>query len=116
MNDIGSRMEITFKLDSPDRNSTGEIIGKYNSAVGAATEYNPLSGRFTICDQDSTSYTVGFNVAWNNEAHGNSNSTTSFTGTYYKDANKIYTFWIMARYTKYADTWENSYIGKNIFV
>ncbi|CAG2205177.1 unnamed protein product [Mytilus edulis] len=71
-NDLGSKMEITCKLDSPDRNSTGEIIGKYNSAVGAADNFYPLSGRFTIPDMEPRNCIVGFVVAWNNEAYGNS--------------------------------------------
>ncbi|VDI27425.1 Hypothetical predicted protein [Mytilus galloprovincialis] len=115
MNELGSVVEITCKLDSPDQSSTGEIIGKYNSAVGAATDYYPLSGRFTIPDQDSTSCIVGFVVAWNNKAYGNADSSTSFTGTYYKDTDKIYTFWILTSYKKYNDMWENSNIGKDVF-
>ncbi|CAC5383701.1 unnamed protein product [Mytilus coruscus] len=115
VNELGSVVEITCKLDSPDRNSTGEIIGKYNSAVGAAKDYYPLSGRFTIPDQDPKNCIVGFVVAWNNEAYGNSDSATSFTGTYYKDTDKIYTFWILTRYKKYTDMWENSNIGNNVF-
>lgn len=108
-------MEITCKLDSPDRNSTGEIIGKYNSAVGAADNFYPLLGRFTISEMEPRNCIVGFVVAWNNEAYGNSNSATSFTGTYYENADKIYTFWILTRYNKYADMWASNHIGQNVF-
>ncbi|VDI56279.1 Hypothetical predicted protein [Mytilus galloprovincialis] len=93
----------------------GEIFEKYNSAVGNAENFYLLLGRCTIPVMEPSNCIIGFVVAWNNEAYGNSNSATSFTGTYYEDTDKIYTFWILTRYTMYADMWASNHIGQNVF-
>lgn len=108
-------MNITCKLDSLDRNTTGEIKGKYNSAVGNAEDFYPLLGRFTMAGPDLQNCVLGFSVAYNNAVRGNSNSTASFTGVYFKVDDTIYTHWILASNTEYKDMWRNSNIGKNVF-
>ncbi|VDI60391.1 Hypothetical predicted protein [Mytilus galloprovincialis] len=105
VNELGSKIEITCKLDSPDRNSTGEINGKYNSAVGAAQDYYPLSGRFTIPDQDPKNCIVGFVVAWNNMV----------IWILQLALQERIIIRILTRYKKYTDMWENNNIGKNVF-
>ena len=113
LNDLGSVMEITCLLDDSPRRDSGFLVGKYNSAVGNAKDFYELSGRYTMVGSD---YIVGFNVAWNNDIRGNSNSSASFTGVYYANDDTIYTHWILCRDTAYQDMWKNSNVGKNVFV
>ena len=95
--------------------NNGHLSGLYNSAVGEAANYYNLSGTYTMAGPTRRDTILGFSVAWNNEAHGNSNSTTSWTGIHYESQNKIFTTWILTRFTSVADKWSNSYVDQNVF-
>ena len=59
---------------------------------------------------------LGFSVAWNNTQHGNSNSTTSWTGVYLASEKVINTKWILTMDTAPEAIWRNSLIGMDTFV
>lgn len=109
-NQLGSMMTLDCQ---PSSSTVGFLSGSYRSAVGQAADFYQLSGRYTVVGTD---YILGFSVAWNNDVKGNSKSATSWTGVYYADQQKITTFWILTSYTKPADMWGNSQIGKDVFV
>ena len=113
-NELGSVMKMTCQADSPTSDS-GYLTGKYNSAVGIATDFYILTGRYTMSGPRHQNCMLGFSVSYNNDVRGNSNSTASFTGVYFINDDTIYTTWILASYTKYKDMWKNSNIGKNVF-
>ncbi|KAK3103811.1 hypothetical protein FSP39_022092, partial [Pinctada imbricata] len=81
--------------------NNGQLSGMYCSSVGNATDYYKLSGRYTMIGLNAT---VGWSVAWNN-SRGNSQSTTSWTGLYYKATDTIQTQLILVSYTPINDFW-----------
>ncbi|KAL3855499.1 hypothetical protein ACJMK2_014707 [Sinanodonta woodiana] len=107
INQLGSMMTITCW--------NGNLTGIYRSAVGAATDYYQLSGRYTMTGANQKDCVLGFSVAWNNDVRGNSNSTTSWTGLYYASEGIIHTHWILTRYQQINSLWSASLIGHDDF-
>ncbi|XP_045181202.2 streptavidin-like [Mercenaria mercenaria] len=93
----------------------GEVTGKYNTAVGRASNYYQLVGRYTRVGTNSTDTILGWSVSWNNDVYGNSNSTTSWTGIHYRDEGNIHTHWILVRYHTKPNLWKTSMIGHDEF-
>ena len=106
-NQLGS--SVTFECQD------GILSGRYNSAVGNASNYYNLRGTYTMSGPALKDATIGFSVAWNNTARGNSQSTTSWTGVHYASTDVIYTTWILTRYTALADKWRNSFVDQDVF-
>ena len=104
-------MTLSCQADSSPSN-VGKLTGKYNSAVGKASDYYILTGRYTKSGSDCI---LGFTVAWNNDAFGNSKSATSWTGVHYTGSAELSTFWILSSYTAPENKWRNSNIGQNVF-
>ncbi|VDI60389.1 Hypothetical predicted protein [Mytilus galloprovincialis] len=114
VNELGSGMELTCQADSTSVIS-GSLSGRYNSAVGHAKDFYKISGRYARSGTKLENCIVGFTVAYNNDVHGNSNSTASFTGNYFSFDDTIYTHWILVYHTQPGNMWLNSNMGKNIF-
>ena len=93
----------------------GELTGEYMSRVGEPYGWYNLSGRYTMAGPNHFDIVLGFSVAWNNAAFGNSNSTTSWTGIYSDSTGKIYTTWLLTKYTTLADQWSNTIVDQNVF-
>lgn len=57
-------------------------------------------------------------VQWNNKAHGNSKSTTTWCGQRFSPSTnekKIVTTWLLVRETTPADSWSSTRVGKDTF-
>ena len=108
LNQHGSCVKFTYCLN-------GELTGQYKSRVGEASGSYYLSGRYTIVGPNHLDIVLGFSVAWNNMVFGNSNSTTSWTGIYNDSTDKIYTTWLLTKYTTLADKWSNTLVDQDVF-
>ncbi|XP_045181410.2 streptavidin-like isoform X1 [Mercenaria mercenaria] len=106
-NQLKSEMEIICQ--------NGKVTGKYNTAVGRASNYYHLVGRYTRVGTNFTDTILGWSVSWNNDVYGNSNSTTSWTGIHYRDEGIIHTHWILVRYHNQANLWQTNMIGHDDF-
>jgi len=114
-NELGSILEITqTRMD-------GTFVGRYTSAVGnVSSSWYTAVGTWTPNTNLQSSYkeenklTIGFSVSWNNERHGNSRSTTVWTGQIW--GTFMHTFWVL---TNQLDTkeelWNSTLIGTNVF-
>lgn len=93
----------------------GQIEGKYNTAVGNASDFYVLTGRYTLSGPKKDVVELGWVVAWNNTQYGNSNSVTSWNGIYYPKEGIIHTQWILTSYAERKDLWETSLINHDEF-
>lgn len=107
-------MTLTCQPDSSS-SDVGSLDGRYNTAVGRADGYYKLSGRYARSGNGLKNCLVGFTVTYNNNVYGNSNSTASFTGSYFAVDDTIYTQWVLVRHTKQENMWLNSLLGHNVF-
>ena len=105
-NELGSNVTLHANAD-------GSLTGSYSSAVGNASGSYPLLG-------SASASTVGFCVTWNNKAHGDSDSTTCWTGQIMVDLAlgrvQLDTFWILASKPSSVDTnWASNRVGNDVF-
>lgn len=85
-----SVMKINASMD-------GSLSGEYCSGVDNADGYYVLSGRFDAKPLPGQNPTLGWTVNWNNDKHGNSISTASWTGHYFATPEpQILTGWMLA--------------------
>ncbi|KAK3101768.1 hypothetical protein FSP39_006214 [Pinctada imbricata] len=104
MNQLNSTMEICC-VD-------GNLYGKYNSAVGKAEDFYVLRGRYTLHGDDCI---LGWSVAFNNTAFGNSYSTASWSGIHYADEEIIYTQWLLASFQSRESFWKAFNTNQDVF-
>ncbi|KAK3102793.1 hypothetical protein FSP39_013956, partial [Pinctada imbricata] len=104
MNQLNSTMELCCYK--------GNLFGKYNSAVGRAEDFYHLKGRYTVRGGDCI---LGWSVAYNNAAFGNSNSTASWAGIHYADEGIIYTQWLLARHQQREHFWRVFHTNQDTF-
>jgi hypothetical protein len=100
-NELGSKM--TLEVDGQD------ITGEYYTAVGDAKGIYDLSGR-----TNESNTVLGFSVAWQN-AYGDSESATAWSGQYHGDEDVIVTTWLLTDQTDEADDWKSTLVGKDVF-
>ena len=100
-NELGSKMSL--KVDGQD------ITGEYQTAVGDAEGIYDLSGR-----TNETNSVLGFSVAWQN-AYGDSESATAWSGQYHSDEDVIVTTWLLTDQTNESDDWKSTLVGKDVF-
>lgn len=106
-NQLKSVMEITCQ--------SGQVTGKYNTAVGRAQDYYDIAGRYTLAGPNMTDTIISWTVSWNNLVYGNSNSSTAWTGIHYAEEGIIRTQWILIRYQTRPNLWQTSMIGHDEF-
>ncbi len=100
-NELGSKMSL--KVDGQD------ITGEYQTAVGNAEGIYDLSGR-----TNESNSILGFSVAWQN-AYGDNESATAWSGQYHSDEDVIVTTWLLTDQTDDADDWKSTLVGKDVF-
>ncbi|WAR24943.1 SAV2-like protein [Mya arenaria] len=102
-NELTSVMKFTCR--------DGQIEGKYCSAVGKASYYYPMAGRYLQAEKNTTM--LGWTVSWANQEQGNSQSATSWTGLSYGGQNIIHTQWLLMRYSK--ALWNSTMLNTDTF-
>ena len=105
-NQLGSCLTITSAGD-------GYLSGYYDSEVGDAECRYVMTGRY-----DAKGRSLGWVVAWNNEFHGSSASTTSWSGQYQENEDgipEIETTWLLTEQTKLEDDWNSTNVGFGTF-
>jgi len=108
-NELGSVMNLTATTD-------GSISGLYCSAVGNATNFYTLTGRFdpstTIPTGEGVS--LGWVVNYAN-ADENADSTAAWSGQFFAANATILTQWLLTSSTTPADEWESTNVGHDQF-
>lgn len=100
-NELGSKM--TLIVNGQD------VTGYYYTAVGDAEGIYDLAGR-----TNDNNTVVGFSVAWQN-AYGDSESATAWSGEYHQQDDIIVTTWLLTSQTDEPDDWKSTLVGKDIF-
>ena len=108
MNELGS----CVKFESCEN---GHLTGQYYSAKGDASSWYKLHGTYTTAGLNDKDIVLGFSVPWNNEVHGNSHSTTSWTGTYYHSTRTIYTTWLLTSFKLLGEKWNSTNVYQDTF-
>ncbi len=103
-NELGSQMTIEVYQQII-------IDGWYNSSVGYASGTYPLVG-FVGQSITGQAQIICFSVLWQNDLV-NSNSVTSWDGSYDPNSDTIETVWVLR--SGPPNTWNNTMIGTNIF-
>jgi len=107
VNQLGSN--VTIKC-FPD---TGVLSGSYQTAVGNAGGQYPLIGLATSCADQPV---LGFCVAWNNAVHGNTGSTTCWSGQYLANDDSLSTTWLLASQPNaQGQVWSSNRVGADLF-
>lgn len=109
-NELGSTMELKATAD-------GALSGRYNSSVGRAENWYPLTGRMT-CGAAGKNPTVAFTVGWKNEKTPDGSSATGWSGQVTglgTVSPRIQTTWLLTRATSAADSWSSTMVGKDTF-
>lgn len=105
-NELGSRMII-------ESAENGELKGRYETFVGNASCFYPLSGRYDASERGKS---LGWTVAWNNSHNRSSGSTTTWSGQYQVlDKPYLLTTWLLTAQTKPKDDWNSTHIGSDTF-
>ena len=109
-NKLGSYMKLIV-------DNSGGVTGIYNTGVGEASGDYALVGRTDVLGHE-TAWNVGFVVSWNNEANGNSDSVTTWSGQLQiiDGASTIITTWLLTDETRTQNNWDSTTVGKNIFL
>lgn len=109
-NDLGSIMVLQAKED-------GSLSGKYRTIVGKAKDEEfPLSGQFSVVKNNEA--VLGFTVCFKSVKEGAYQSVVSHSGQLLKDRDgkyKLFTTWLLTRYTGLEDNWESTITNKAIF-
>ena len=100
-NELGSKM--TLQVNGQD------VTGNYYTAVGDAEGIYELAGR-----TNGTNTVGDLSVAWQN-AYGDSESATAWSGEYHEDEDMIVATWLLTSQTAEADDWKSTLVGKVTF-
>ncbi|KAJ4476384.1 Avidin/streptavidin [Lentinula edodes] len=94
----------------------GGLSGQYNSAVGNATDFYNLTGRFDTLPPSDAGISVGWVVTYNNEQR-NAHSTATWSGQYFNNSSveTILTQWLLTTSSTQADVWESTLVGHDEF-
>jgi len=107
VNELGSNVTLKCFPDS------GVLSGSYQTAVGDASGQYPVMGLATSCGDQPV---VGFCVAWNNAAHGNTGSTTCWTGQFLAADESLATTWILSSQPNaQGQVWASNRVGSDLF-
>ncbi|KAJ3929964.1 MAG: Avidin/streptavidin [Lentinula lateritia] len=95
----------------------GGLSGQYYSAVGAASGFYNLTGRFDSLPPAGRGVSVGWVVTWNNKGR-NAHSTTTWSGQYFnKGGSKtLITQWLLTASTTPNNVWASTTIGHDEFI
>lgn len=103
-NELGSTMRLIA--------TTGTLTGTYISAVGEAKGSYPLTGFYNT---EEATTTVGWAVAWKNQALGDSHSLATWSGQLTTDG-KISTIWLLTSLvTDPKNLWNSTKVGMDMF-
>ncbi|KAJ3851417.1 Streptavidin-Homobiotin complex [Lentinula lateritia] len=108
-NELGSTMILTA-----DQN--GGLSGQYSSAVGNATNFYNLTGRFDTLPPSDAGISVGWVVDWKNDLL-NAHAVTTWSGQYFDndDVETILTQWLLTTSSSQADVWKSTLVGHDEF-
>ncbi len=107
-NELGSTLTLVA--------SDGTLSGTYETAVGGASGQYPLTGRYNT-DPSHGGQAASWSVAWQN-ASGNANSSTGWSGQYQQTASgqeEIHTMWLLASETEPDHDWGSVQVGSDTF-
>jgi hypothetical protein len=107
-NELGSRMKLTATAD-------GMLSGSYYSAVGEATDYYVLTGRFDSAPPSGEGVSVGWTVTFYNSKL-NAQSTATWSGQYFAGSQpEIVTQWLLTTSSTTAAEWQATNVGHDEF-
>ncbi|HWH08341.1 MAG TPA: avidin/streptavidin family protein [Candidatus Thermoplasmatota archaeon] len=103
-NELGSKMTL--------KTNGAQLMGLYETAVGAAKGEYPLAGLFTLDPEP----TLGFVVAWQN-SFGSLRSTTAWSGQYQNQSGveSLVTTWLLTSDTTPDQNWASTLVGQDVF-
>lgn len=112
--------ELESEMRIYDVTYNGSISGVYCSAVGKATYYYDLVGRYDPepnCSPGYTGTTVGWTVSYRNDQL-NAHSTTTWSGQLQTNGREktILTKWLLTTQTASKDNWASTKIGSDTFM
>ncbi|GAW00753.1 avidin family protein [Lentinula edodes] len=89
----------------------GGLSGQYNSAVGNATNFYNLTGRFDTLPPTDAGISVGWVVDWKNDLL-NAHAVTTWSGQYFDNDNveTILTQWLLTTSSNCVDLFNNTLI------
>ncbi|KAF8824331.1 hypothetical protein HHX47_DHR8000445 [Lentinula edodes] len=110
INERGATMILTA-----DKN--GGLTGQYNSAVGNATKFYNLTGRFDTLPPSDAGISVGWVLDWKNDLL-NDHAVTTWSGQYFDNDNPetILTRWLLTISSSQADVGESILTGRDEFI
>lgn len=107
-NELGSMMKLTATAD-------GMLSGSYFSAVGEATDFYVLTGRFDSAPPSGDGVSVGWTVTFFN-AKLNAHSTATWSGQYFAEGKpEIVTQWLLTTSSTKAAEWQATNVGHDEF-
>ncbi|KAJ3806978.1 Avidin/streptavidin [Lentinula aff. lateritia] len=94
----------------------GGLSGQYNSAVGEASNFYNLTGRFDTLPPAGRGVSVGWVVTWHNK-YLNAHSTTTWSGQYFNNGGSktIITQWLLTGSTTLNNVWASTTVGHDEF-
>jgi hypothetical protein len=93
----------------------GNLTGLYNSAVGNATDYYALTGRYDMSPPSGGGVSLGWTVTYRNDFL-NAHSTATWSGQYFVGGvETILTQWLLTTSTTPNSVWRSTNIGHDEF-
>lgn len=108
-NQLGSEMKLVANAD-------GSLSGQYKSAVGEATDFYTLKGRFDTAPPSTRGISLGWAVTFYNHLR-NAHSTATWSGQYFWEdgRERIVTQWLLTTSSTPEDIWSSARVGNDTF-